>query len=352
MIMNIKVAPIIGGIRLLTAAAAASALASQAFGQPAITYTATNKVPYSYVDVSSTGSSVLATVDDGSVTLSLPFGFQFYGATYNSLCVSSNGILTFGGCPTDDATTRDLTAQPLPGHLALIAPFWMDLTFAQNNGSVFYDTVGAAPSRRFVVQWSNTQALNVPDSLNFQVLLQEGTNTVEFQYQNVTSSSTAVNQGAGATVGIAPANSPVQQASYQWSRNQPVLQNNEAILFTPPAIAAAVDVSSNITWTTSAFTYNRSTKLYSGTVTITNSGSAAINYPLTIVLTSLTAGVSAANPTGTLTGQPPYNLAGPYYAVPGSGALAPGQSANVPVAFTDPTAARINFAVKTYSGAF
>lgn len=349
---NPPLASITSQMRLLAAVAIGALAGLPAAAQAPITYSATNKVPYSYVDVSTTGSSVLATADDGSANLSLPFGFVFYGTTYNSLCASTNGIITFGGCPTDDATTRDLTAQPLPGNFALIAPFWMDLTFAQRQGSVFYDTLGAVGSRRFVVQWNNAQALNTSDSLNFQVVLQEGANSVLFQYQNVSSASTAVNDGAGATVGIAPANSPVAQFSYQWSRNQPVLTGGSAILFTPPAVVSAVDVSSQIGVTTSAFSYNRFSKVYSGTISIANSSGSPINYPLTIVLTNLTAGVTALNPAGTLTGQPPYNITGPYFAVPGSGTLGPGQSANIPVTFTSTTTARINFVAKIYSGSF
>jgi len=48
-------------------------------------------VAYSYLDISGTGTAVLANVDDGTATLTLPFGFKFYGTTYTSLCASSTG---------------------------------------------------------------------------------------------------------------------------------------------------------------------------------------------------------------------------------------------------------------------
>jgi len=178
-------------------------------------------------------------------------------------------------------------------------------------------------------------------------VLQEGANTILFQYNKVDSGDANVNLGAGATVGIAAANAVSTGYRYQWSRNAAVLADNEAILFTPPASAAPVDVSASVTVTTSAFVYNRLTQTYGGTITITNSSGKALARPLTIVLTNLTTGVTALNPTGTAAGQ------GPYYAVPGSGTtLGAGQAGTVSVQFSDPTNAKIGFVVKTYSGSF
>src|SRR5437867_1862736 len=93
-------------------------------------YTATANVPFSYVDIAATGTSVLANADDATATLTLPFGFRFYNVTYTTLCASTNGLIAFAGCPTGDITNLDLTAQSPTGNLPLIAPFWMDLTFA------------------------------------------------------------------------------------------------------------------------------------------------------------------------------------------------------------------------------
>ena len=331
----------------ILAAATLSAVAIPAFGQDSFGYTATNAVVYSFIDISRTGTGVLANVDDGTATLTLPFGFKFYGTTYTSLCASSNGIVSFGGCPTDDVTTRDLTAQPTPGNLPVIAPFWMDLTFAiPGAGALYYQTLGTAGARQFVVEWNNVRALNGTDPLSFEVVLQEGTNLISFQYNRVDSANPSVNLGAGATVGIAAANGVASKYRYQWSRNTPVIQDSTAIRFTPPAGAGAVDVSVSINVTTSAFVLNRATALYSGTIAIQNIGTAALKRPLTIVLTALTSGVTAVGATGTLTGQ------GPYYLVPGTGDLAPGASASIPVQFSNPSNAKISFTVKTYSGNF
>jgi hypothetical protein len=345
--MSRKLNPMRGRERLLLVVALLIGMRASAAAQDSFGYTASNAVAYSYVDISGTGTAVLANVDDGTATLTLPFGFKFYGTTYTSLCASSNGLVSFGGCPADDMTTRDLTAQPTPNNLPVIAPFWMDLTFAiPGAGALYYQTVGSPGTRQFVMQWSNVRALNGSDSLNFEVVLKEGTNTIWFQYNTVDSGDPGLNLGAGATVGIAAADALSNKFRLQWSRNVPVIKDSSAILFTPPTVAAAVDVSASVQSSTSAFVLNRATQTYNGSITITNTSSSGLARPLTIVLTGLSPGVMAIGATGALPGQ------GPYYLAPGTGNLAPGTSATVPVQFSNPTNVKIVFVVKTYSGSF
>ena len=213
-----------------------------AFGQDSFGYTATSVVSFSYADISATGTAVLANTDDGAATLSLPFPFRFYGTNYTSVCVSTNGLMSFKACVANDFTNLDLTAQSPGGDPPLIAPFWMDLSFAAPGaGSVVYQTLGTAPNRRFVVQWNNALALNTPGAVNFQVVLAETTNNILFQYQNVQTGNTAVSMGASATAGIRDTHGNQNGRRLQWSYRAPVLANSEAILFisdsVPPVIS-------------------------------------------------------------------------------------------------------------------
>jgi hypothetical protein len=211
--------------------AAEPALAQDAFG-----YTATNNTPYSYVDISSTGTSVLSGYDDGNATVQLGFTFSFYGASYTSICLSTNGDAGLGACPTGDAQNVDLTSQIPGGDTPLIAPFWTDLTFAAPGaGSVVYQTLGTSGSLRFVAQWNNAMALNSASPYNFQIVLSQGTNQILFQYELVDGGPAAVADGAGATVGIRAAGSQNSQFDYQWSYDAAVLTSGSAILFTPPS---------------------------------------------------------------------------------------------------------------------
>jgi hypothetical protein len=310
-------------------------------------YSASSDVPYSYIDIASTGVGILGGSDDANAVLSLPFPFRFYGVSYSSVCVSSNGVLFFGNCPASDVTNLDLTSQSPSGDVPLIAPFWTDLSFAEAGaGSVVYQTTGSVGARRFVIQWNNAVGLNGSEPLNFQVVLDESNNRILFQYLNVESSTQSLSKGASSTVGIRTAGGNINlNGRLQWSYRAPVITNNLAILFAPPSTSAAIEVTSSVRATTSAFVYNRLTQAYTGTITITNIGTSPLSRPLNLVLTSLSVGVTATNATGTLLNQ------GPYYVVSGASPLAPGQSATVSVQFSNPTNARISFVVKTYSGA-
>jgi hypothetical protein len=281
--------------------------------QDAFGYTATDQVAFSYVDIRQTGTSVLSSEDDAFATINLPFGFRFYGNTFTAVCVSVNGALTFGGCPAQDFGNADLTVQSTPGNLASAYPLWSDLSFAgPGGGAIFYRGFGTAGSRQFVIQWSGALPLNTGTPFQFQVIL----------------------------------NGNVNQQRLQWSTNSAVLKNNLAIQFTPPPTAGPVDVSASFAVTSSAFTFNRATGRFTGTVTVTNRTMSAISGPLTLLLTGLTAGVTAPTAAGLLPGQ------GPFYAIPASGPIGPGQSATVAVQFVNPSNARITFVPQVYSGIF
>lgn len=315
--------------------------------QDAFGYTATDQVSFSYVDIRQTGTAVLTSEDDAFATINLPFGFRFYGNTFTAVCVSVNGALTFGGCPAQDFGNADLTVQSTPGNLASAYPLWSDLSFAgPGGGAIFYRGFGTAGSRQFVIQWSGALPLNTGTPFQFQVILNEGTNSLLFQYLNVEAAESPADRGKNATVGIRAVNGNVNQQRLQWSTNSAVLKNNLAIQFTPPPTAGPVDVSASFGVTSSAFTLNRTTGRYTGTVTVTNRTASAISGPLTLLLTGLTAGVTAPTAAGLLPGQ------GPYYAIPVSGSIGAGQAATVAVQFVNPSNARITFVPQIYSGIF
>ncbi len=130
-------------------AALASASWATTRGPDAGGYTATDAAVYSFVDVSGTGASVLAGVDDGAVPLTVPFSFVFYGSAYTMVCASSNGALYFiasaAACTgINDFANADLTAASPAAALPAALPFWSDLSFQiAGGGAVFYQTLGA-----------------------------------------------------------------------------------------------------------------------------------------------------------------------------------------------------------------
>jgi uncharacterized repeat protein (TIGR01451 family) len=106
-----------------------------------------------------------------------------------------------------------------------------------------------------------------------------------------------------------------------------------------------VDVSDAVTVTSSGYLFSRATRLFSGTLTITNHSSAPITGPLQLVLSALTPEITMANATGLRNGNP-------YVTVPGSAVLGPGQSATVTVQFSNPQNLFINFTPVTAAGVF
>jgi hypothetical protein len=221
-------------------------------------YIATDEALYSFVDLSgaSGGAGVLADTDEGTAVLTLPFPFQFYGQSYTLVCVSSNGALYFitniEACAgIVDFANTDLTNTSPPGGatapngLPAVLPFWSDLTFqVPGAGSVIYQTIGAVGSRKFIVQWSDAHPAESAGAVTFQLLLAEGTNRILFQYRNVDlGNGNPATKGGNATIGIRNSGAVATGQQIQWSSNASVVNNESALLFTPPGL-----VTPTITW--------------------------------------------------------------------------------------------------------
>lgn len=202
-------------------------------------YTANDAAVSSFVDVAGTGgASVLADTDDGTALLTLPFAFQFYGQARTLLCVSTNGAAYFvanaSACNgVVDFANTDLSTTAPPGDLPSLMPLWSDLSFqAPGAGAVYYQTVGAAGSRRFIVQWQNAFPAESSQPVTFQAILSEGTNQILFQYKSVDlGASNPASKGGVATVGVRDANAVISGKYVQWSIGVPVVENNSALLF-------------------------------------------------------------------------------------------------------------------------
>ena len=104
----------------------------------------------------------------------------------------------------------------------------------------------------------------------------------------------------------------------------------------PKSLTINTPAPPTIATTASGLLYSRVTQTYSGTVTIKNTGGSTVAGPFQILFSGLSANVTLANATGTISGIP-------YLTVPGLSKLSPGQSATVSVQFKDPSNATIHF---------
>lgn len=231
-------------------------------------------IQYNWVDISTTGSTAMTYCDDCSVTIPLNFDFYFYGNKYSQANISSNGYLSF----TDYAsayTNFPIPSPALPRNL--VSPFWDDL-YVGGARRVSYQTIGTAPNRIFVAQWSNVQFYYDPAAiLNFEILLYEGSNAIVFQYNTLIGLGAS---GNSATIGIDNVDGTV---GLLYSFNRPVLTPGLAIAFvrqldvksvTPANNASNVTLNQNI-----RASFNQSvdpSSITNSSITVTGSASGAL----------------------------------------------------------------------------
>ncbi|MFA4836280.1 MAG: Ig-like domain-containing protein [Dehalococcoidia bacterium] len=191
------------------------------------TGTDSSGVPYNWVDISGTGTAVLPSADDAvSATLSLGFNFDYYGTVYSQVAVSTNALAFFGATSTQYANQQIMNSWSAHG---FVSPFWDDL-ITDASGQIFYQTLGSAPNRTFVVQWNDIKHYGSSGRASFQAILYETSNNIKFQYKDVTFGDYN-DAGASATVGI---ESPAGNDGLQYSYNEAALRADFAILFEYP----------------------------------------------------------------------------------------------------------------------
>ena len=104
---------------------------------------------------------------------------------------------------------------------------------------------------------------------------------------------------------------------------------------------AGTEITSTIGVTRSGLAFSRATQQYVGTITVTNNSGATIAAATQVVFDDLTSGVTLSNASGT-TGSTNPTGAGNAFITLGT-ALAAGESVNVPVRFSNPTAGFVSY---------
>lgn len=144
-------------------------------------------------------------VDDG-LSSSIPIGFTFTycGTDYTDVYASSNGWISFGSSPYIYAypgSTSYLATGSSAGIGPAAMPLWDDASGA--GGTATYLTEGTAPNRVFTIEFRNWKwDYSVSDPvLSFQVKLFEGTNIIQYIYEDE-GGSPFWDYSAGATIGI------------------------------------------------------------------------------------------------------------------------------------------------------
>jgi hypothetical protein len=169
-------------------------------GSPATVTYIRGTSPLPWIDACTNGARTNYSLGDDGATgsVGIGFGFNYYGTTYTTVGINSNGWLSF---PSASSRFWSNYALPYSGISNGIFAFWDDLY--ANSGTVCTVTVGSAPNRRFITQWNNYSFLGDPSSaLTFQISLTESTNTIDVLYHSMYSSTSGRASGGSATIGI------------------------------------------------------------------------------------------------------------------------------------------------------
>ncbi len=192
-----------------------------------------------YAPVTLSGATSLSLGDDAlSSSINIGFSFEFYGVSHSTLLVGANGFVTFDTSATASGCCH---GQSLPDATApndLIALWWEDLD-PSAGGTIRYATVGSAPNRTFVVEFSNVPHWNnASATVSLQLQLHETTNDIEIHFTN------AIGDSGGHTVGVENAAGDAA-TTFLNSVASPSTEYHTAVLFSRDLDHDGVDNSSD-----------------------------------------------------------------------------------------------------------
>ncbi|GAA0716673.1 DUF4394 domain-containing protein [Dokdonella soli] len=226
---------------------------------PPPVYSFDDTVPFAFVDLSQspTATMLIAPGTGGTSTtadVTMPFSFRFYEhAAANQLCVTLSGAILVGQPGCHFGADSNFGQMPIIFASDLIMPAWTIWNSTLDGGTVYADTQGTAPNRRFIVEWQGMTRNHTPGpGITFEAVIDEATSQITFQYQSMAfndggnGNGFPGDYGASSTAGIQRdygANG-VAPTYLQYSWWQPVLTNGKAIRWTPGPMPYSVTATS------------------------------------------------------------------------------------------------------------
>ena len=139
---------------------------------------------------------------NGSQNINIPFDFNFYGNTYNSIQVHENGYLYFGGTNITNDNVYPARDNPINirnfGLDNAIVPFFSNIDLkSTRGGNILYNVIGTAPNRKLIIMYDSVRIKDIGHSgvsvvdqmatnstflVSFEVVLHETSNIIEFLY--------------------------------------------------------------------------------------------------------------------------------------------------------------------------
>jgi hypothetical protein len=210
----------------------------------------------------------------------LPFPFQYYGFTYDSLTISNKGYLCMG--ITDEVYYDNYAIPDTNGSGAMIAGYWYDLVPMWNGSGEAWQWFDAA-NHRYIVEYNHVPRYWEPDSFEtFQIILLDpahhptltGDGQILFQYKEMSGSSALTG-----TIGIENRDE-TDGIQYRWNAIYDIhahpVENETAILLTTPVTAP--DIAITLTPTTIPIVIPAMGGSFDFDLLIENTGSSTVYY--------------------------------------------------------------------------
>ena len=129
---------------------------------------------------------VLGTQDDmNSNVIALPFTFDFYGANYNQIVVSTNGYIDFRNTTANQFSAWSFTQSVPDVNFPIknsILGCYHDMYNNNTQGFITYGIYGTAPYRKFVVVFNNNAQYSCSNAFStFQMVLYESQSIIDVQ---------------------------------------------------------------------------------------------------------------------------------------------------------------------------
>lgn len=258
--------------------------------------------------------------------------------TYAVITNPAHGTLTLTGStahytPNGDNVTQDAFTWKASHGTVDSSPATVTVTLSNTLPAAQNQAGSVALNGSLPVTLSSTDADNDP-----------------LTYAIVTGPTHGVLSGTAPSLTYAPASGYVGTDSFTFTANDGLGISNTATVslsVTNPSAAVATDVTGQVKLSLSGAVYNRSSRRYVQTVTVTNTSGLSLFGPLFLALDNLPGGIGLVSPAGTTALTTPI---GSTCALLQSGIIAPGGSMTTTLQFNDPSGARIMYKPRVLAG--
>lgn len=237
-----------------------------------------------------TGSTGTSNADDGQVHIVIPFSFSFYGGTYDSLKLCTNGWAGFDISSTNTEYSNSLIPSAREPNTS-VYPWWDDLDLRTSGTVHYYDD---AANSRFIIQYTNVpHYTGTSGTYTFQIIL-NASGSILLQYlsmQQTVNSATIGSENPDGSIGLMIAhNAAYMHDSLAILLNVPDADwasENPSNGILPPQSSQDIAVMFNASGLNAGTTYNANIFVYGTHPDIANPDLISIVVPVTLAVTSV-----------------------------------------------------------------